>query len=399
MVLAACLFAVAWLWAGFTAWLLVRGEPLLFDHAVQTMMFALRNPLADRLMAALSAIGSAPALGAGSIAVLGWLAWRKRWMAAAHWLAAIAVGLLITVGLGALVDMPRPPTASAGFGFPSIAVTMTTVVFGFFAVLVAREFPGRQRVWPYLVAGVATALVAFARLYLGAHWLSDVVAGMLLGVVWVLVLGIAYRRHSTRSFLIRPLVAAFYGGFALALAWHAPRSADATLAEFSPPAPQRAIAADAWWTQGMGDARHFDVEIAGDLAFVQHRLQAQGWQAQTPADWVAALGLLDDERAAQEQPVLPIALDGHPERLLLRRMRGDGIDVLRLWPAPVRLRDGTPLWVGRYERMQSIKRLRLLTLWQPVARPEPMPPDLAGTLDAFDHLRDGETLRLRGRSR
>ena len=65
----------------------------------------------------------------------------------------------------------------------------------------------------------------------------------------------------------------------------------------------------------------------------------------------------------------------------------------------MRLRDGTPLWVGRYERMQSIRRLRLLTLWQPVARPEPMPPDLAGTLDAFDHLRDGETLRLRGRSR
>ena len=129
-------------------------------------MFSLRNPLADRTMAALSAIGSAPVLGAASTAALLWLLWRKRWMAAVHWLVAIAVGLLLTVGLDALVDTPRPPTAAAGFGFPSIAVTMTTVVFGFFAVLIAREFPGRQRVWPYLVAGVATALVAFARLYL-----------------------------------------------------------------------------------------------------------------------------------------------------------------------------------------------------------------------------------------
>ncbi|MCR6495433.1 phosphatase PAP2 family protein [Thermomonas sp. S9] len=77
--------------------------------------------------------------------------------------------------------MPRPPTAADGFGFPSIAVTMTTVVFGFFAVLIARELPGRQRVWPYLLAGIATALVGFARLYLGAHWLSDILGGVLLG--------------------------------------------------------------------------------------------------------------------------------------------------------------------------------------------------------------------------
>ena len=50
-------------------------------------------------------------------------------------LGAIAVGLALTIGLGAVADMPRPPTAVAGFGFPSIAVTMTTVVFGFFAGL------------------------------------------------------------------------------------------------------------------------------------------------------------------------------------------------------------------------------------------------------------------------
>ena len=384
IVLVACLFAVAWLWAGFTAWLLVRGEPLLFDREVQATMFALRNPLADRLMAALAAIGSAPALGAGSAAVLAWLAWRKRWMAAAHWLVAIAVGLLITVGLGALVDMPRPPTAPAGFGFPSIAVTMTTVVFGFFAVLVAREFPGRQRVWPYLVAGVATALVAFARLYLGAHWLSDVVAGMLLGVVWVLVLGIAYRRHSTRSFLIRPLVAVFYGCFLLALGWHAPRSAQDTLARFEPPPPAHVLDDGQWWRQGLQEPRHFDLQARGDLRFLEHRLRNEGWMVQAPADWVQVLGLLDDSHVPAEQPVLPIALDGHPERLLLRRAgaHADRIEVLRIWPAPARLASGAPLWVGRYERMQAHRRLRMLTLWQPQPREPGLPADLralAGT--------------------
>lgn len=385
-VLAVCLFAMAWLWAGFTAWLLVRGEPLLFDHDLHATMFALRNPLADRMMAALAAVGSAPVLGAASLAALLWLAWRRRWMAAAHWLAAIAVGLLITVGLERLVDMPRPPTAAAGFGFPSIAVTMTTVVFGFFAVLIAREFPGRQRVWPYLVAGIATAVVAFARLYLGAHWLSDVVAGVLLGVVWVLGLGIAYRRHSARSFLVRPLATAFYGGFLLALGWYAPRSADVTLARFEPQAPVVAIDAAAWQARGIAHPRHFDLEAAGELSRLQQRLLAQGWRVQAPADWEAVLGLFDDDLPASERPVLPLALDARPERLLLRRdgERADEIEVLRVWSAPARLADGRRLWVARFERMHPNNRLRLLTFWQPWPHDHVLPADLQALDAAID---------------
>ncbi|MGV8923741.1 MAG: VTT domain-containing protein [Thermomonas sp.] len=387
VILAACLFAVAWLWAGLSASLLLQGGPLAIDQTVHAAMFALRNPLADRLMASLAAIGSAPVLGTCSAFALGWLVWRKRWRAAAHWLAAIAVGLLLTEGLDAVIDMPRPPTAAAGFGFPSIAVTMTTVVFGFFAVLIARELPGRNRVWPYLLTGVTTALVAFARLYLGAHWLSDVMAGVLLGVAWLLVLGIAYRRHSTRSFWMRPLAWTFYGSFALAAFWYAPRSVDATLDRFAPPPPQESLALADWWAQGLQDTRGFDIEIAGRLQPLRQRLLAHGWQVQPEADWISVLGLLDDDTPLVERPVLPIALDAHPEVLLLRRKgdRADRIDVLRLWPAPARIEDGTALWVGRFETMQARRRLRLLMLWKPLPSQTGLPADVRATFSTFPH--------------
>ncbi|MFS8137577.1 MAG: bifunctional DedA family/phosphatase PAP2 family protein [Thermomonas sp.] len=396
-ILAACLFAVAWLWAGLSAFLLLQGGPLALDQSVHAAMFALRNPLADRLMAALAAIGSAPVLGACSACTLGWLVWRKRWMAAAHWLTAITVGLLLTEGLDAVIDMPRPPTAVAGFGFPSIAVTMTTVVFGFFAVLIARELPGRRRVWPYLLAGVATALVAFARLYLGAHWLSDVMAGVLLGVGWLLVLGIAYRRHSTRALWMRPLAWTFYGSFAVAALWYAPRSADATLLRFEPPPPRETLATSIWWRHGLHDARRFDIEIAGRLQPLQQRLQSQGWQVQPEADWMSVLGLLDDDNAAQHQPVLPIALDARREALLLRRMgeRADRIQVLRIWPAPARLDDGTPLWVARFETMQVRKPLRLLMLWKPLPAVTGLPTDVDTVLATFPHIEDDGRMRVR----
>ena len=248
--LAACLLAIGIAWFTLLATMLTSGGPLALDLRIHDAMYALRNPLADRLMAALASIGD-PVVLAMPIAVSTlWLLWRRRWMAAAHWLAALAFGLVLTAALEAAIDMPRPPTALSGFGFPSVGLTMTTITFGFFAVLIARELPGRQRVWPYLVSGAVVAVLGFARLYLGAHWLTDLVGGMLLGVAWLLALGIAYRRHVARSFWMRPLAALFYGAFLVAVLWHAPRAVDPMLERCAPPPPPADIDFDHWGHDG-----------------------------------------------------------------------------------------------------------------------------------------------------
>src|SRR5690606_1734282 len=153
LVLAVGLLGIGWAWFTLLFVVLAAGEPLAIDLRVQQAMFALRNPLADRMMAALASLGDAQVLGAASTAALLWLLWRRRWMAAAHWLAALAFGFVLTSLLAAVIEMPRPETALAGFGFPSVSVTMATIAFGFFAVLIARELPGRNRIWPWLVAG------------------------------------------------------------------------------------------------------------------------------------------------------------------------------------------------------------------------------------------------------
>ena len=135
--------------------------------------------------------------------------------------------------------------------------------------------------------------------------------------------------------------------------------------------------------------QRFDLEIAGDLAPLRARLEARGWRVQPAADWVAVLGLLDDDVAPTQRPVLPLALDAHPERLLLRRADPADphrIEVLRLWPAPARLDDGTPLWVARYDTMQLRRRLRLLNLWKPDPPAQALPADLQGLAGA-DGLR------------
>ena len=380
-ILAACLLAIGWAWFALLGAVLMRGEPLALDLSVYRTMYALRNPLADRMMAGLASIGDWEVLLPASALALLWLLWRRRWIAAAHWIAALAFGLVLTTGLSWLIDMPLPPTARSGFGFPSVGVTMTTITFGFFAVLIARELPGRTRVWPYLVSALVVAVLGFARLYLGAHWLSDVVGGTLLGIVWLLVLGIAYRRHVARSFWMRPLAWIFYTSFAVAALWHAPRAVDPLLQRFAAPASNVVLDRDAWWQRDWAQLPAYrnerdltrrwalEVQVAGSLAPLQGHLRALGWQAQRQANWTATLGLLDDDTPAAQQPVLPATLDTEAEALLLRRPTADGrLQVLRLWHAPARLADGTPLWVGTTQTLEFAHPLSgLFGIWLPVA--------------------------------
>lgn len=378
-VLALCLFAVAWAWFALLGTMWMRGEPLPLDLHVYETMLQLRNPLADRLMAALASIGDPQVLLPPLVLGLAFLAWRRRWSAALHWLAAIAFGFALTHGLRLLVHMPSPPTAPEGFSFPSATVTMTTIVFGFFAVLIARELPGRNRVWPYLLGAVVVTVLGFARLYLGAHWLSDVLAGILFGITWLLLLGIAYRRRVERAFWMKPLALLFYLGFFAAALWHVPRSIDPVLARFKPPHPHLALDMRGWWDgdqwrqlparRNERDASQrwvLDVQVAGPLGPLQQQLQAHGWRAQPQADWVATLGLLNKDIPASAQPVLPATLDTQPEVLLLRRDADDGrsTSVLRLWPAPARINDNA-LWIGSTQTLRYQRPFGLFGLWQP----------------------------------
>ena len=380
LVLAASLLAISWIWFTLLAVLLTNGGPLGLDHSIHEFMTRLRNPLADRLMAALASLGDAAVLGPAAAVALAYLVWRKRYMAAAHWLAALSFGLVLTTLLDRVIDMPRPPTAPDGFGFPSIAVTMTTITFGFFAVLIARELPGRRRVWPYLLAGVLTTVVGFARLYLGAHWLSDIVGGTLFGFTWLLVLGLAYRRHVQRSFWMRPVAYLFYGTFVVAAALHAPRAADSLLSQFTSAPPRTAITIANWWNEGWSrlpaqrderDMRRrwpLNVQVAGPLAPLRATLEARGWRVQPQVSWVQTIGLLDNDVPGPRQPVLPATLDTHSESLLLLHAgaRADEQLALRLWPAPVAIGDASALWIGTAHTLRLESPLGIAALWRPI---------------------------------
>ncbi len=371
-------------WGFFQILISVGGgsAPSQLDMTVHQLMFGLRNPLADVAMAFLATIGDAVVLTPAVLAVFGWLLWRRRHVAAWHWLAAPAFAVVLTWFLGYLLDMPKPPASTAvlGFSFPSASVTMATVVYGFFAVLIARELPGRRRAWPYVVAALAVSLLGFSRLYLGAHWLSDVLAGILLGLLWIAALGIAYRRRVVRSFWVRPTATIFFVAILGMATWHGSRSADTLLARFDPPLVPEQVDGEAWWRDGWQqqlparrnelhgrDAWPLNVQLAGPLDSVRARLLLSGWENYRTGGWTGLLQTLDKDVTPRELPVLPATHQGRAEALVMVRRGADPGEmvVLRLWATPLRLQpDREPVWIGTVHTLRFTRRLDFFSYWQ-----------------------------------
>lgn len=370
-------------WAFFTLLLMLagNGDPTSLDLIVHHAMFGLRTPLADEPMAFLASMGDWQVLLPATLIAAGWLLWRRRFSAAAHLAGAYGFGIVLVWALDALVHVPRPPAAMdvTGFDFPAAQVTMAVMVYGFFAVLIARELPGRARAWPYGVAAVLVTLVAFGRLYLGAHWLSDVLAGVFLGMAFIAALGIAYRRRAPRSFWMRPLALLFYGAVAGFAIWHGQRDVQPMLQRFSPPLMQADIDGSHWWNLGWASlpgrrneflnerAWPLNVQYAGSLDALRETLERAGWSNEEETGLPLLLRSLDDASTPQTLPVLPASHNGLGDALRMTTT-GPSDDtrlMLHLWPAPLRLQDsGTPVWQGTVALVKFERRLSIFRYWR-----------------------------------
>jgi undecaprenyl-diphosphatase len=130
------------------------------------------------LSEALKLLGSGAVMVPLRVGVAIWLLLRRRRWDAAAWLLGWAVADLIAIGLKPMVGRPHPGGLGAS-SFPSAhAKTAAQVAIGL--VLVTTN-PWRRRIVPWALALTWIAAMSVSRTVLHEHWLSDVVAGSLLG--------------------------------------------------------------------------------------------------------------------------------------------------------------------------------------------------------------------------
>ncbi len=192
--------------------LLARGDTIIAgDVRIQRFVQRAPEPLFRWIADFGNWIGSAEVCAVIGIAVLLLLIWRRAPMCAALVLIAYAARLQ-NMALKSLFDSPRPTAdlirvdeIARGLGFPSGHAMGATLCFGSIAVVATRQISSpriRGAVHALCLAIIAT--VGFGRIFVGAHWPSDVLGGYLYGsiilIVIVALIDFLNRRYLRRTF-------------------------------------------------------------------------------------------------------------------------------------------------------------------------------------------------------
>ena len=175
------------------------GPQLRLDAAVSRALYAgdARSALVNDLLQVLTSPGLTVFRVVVLLPVVVWLVVRRFWWTAAWVLTAIVLVAPLTTAVKELVGRVRPNFVNGGarlesLSFPSGhssgSATLVTVVLVLVWPLLGRT--GRR---VCLALGIALAvLVGLTRMWLGVHFLSDVLGGWALGVAWTLALAVAF---------------------------------------------------------------------------------------------------------------------------------------------------------------------------------------------------------------
>jgi undecaprenyl-diphosphatase len=120
----------------------------------------------------------------------------RSWATVAFLVVVVGGQYVLADVIKAIVGRARPNllrlTGFSGPSFPSGHATAAAATFAAFALLLGRGRSPRAKALLAALAVGAAALISATRVMLGVHWLTDVVAGLLLGWTWFVISSVAF---------------------------------------------------------------------------------------------------------------------------------------------------------------------------------------------------------------
>ena len=184
------------LWALFRLWLAINIKTVAYwDHFVLTQIRQIKEPVLDRFFSFLTNFGSGFFVVVAFLVLAIFLFRKRRKRAAITVLFTLSGSALVGKFLNSFFGRPRPFGCIPGilgescFSFPSGHALASFYFYGMLFYLIVRFAKLKKAVLLSLGLIFATLifLIGLSRIYLGFHFPSDILAGFLLGGIWLLV--------------------------------------------------------------------------------------------------------------------------------------------------------------------------------------------------------------------
>lgn len=182
-----------WLFGGISEDLLTDDPLLNVDEVISQWLRFHSDPRLVWLAQIISACASITMVSVLGVVMSGILTRQRDWYALSGLVLAVSGGVFINALLKSLFERTRPGWADpllalSDPGFPSGHTMMATIIYGYLAWYFLPRV--KSRLWRNFLAStllLLVCLIGFSRLYLGAHYLSDVLAAMAAGVSWLVI--------------------------------------------------------------------------------------------------------------------------------------------------------------------------------------------------------------------
>ena len=166
-----------------------KGTLFHLDLKINAYMISVANPGLIGFLGTITHFGSIYLVVMAAVIVGIILVIRKNWWRLLALFLAVAIGQAVVNILKIVFQKPRPETEMFVFSysFPSGHVFSATVIYGFCIYLAFRFIRNATVKWIVsTLLAFLILLIGFSRIYLGVHWLSDALAGIVTGFAWLL---------------------------------------------------------------------------------------------------------------------------------------------------------------------------------------------------------------------
>lgn len=362
-ILSAILFLVA------LSNMLMHNGLVYLNDPVFHLLQSIRVGWLDHVFVVITLFGKPLVMTIAAIVVIAGLILYRKWQLAAQMLALLIITSACVFVFKHLSHSLRPTgfmVVAQTSSFPSGHTTLSFVILSFLAFISGDILESGYRWISYTLASILIVLVACSRLYLGAHWITDIIGSALLGLAVLLAMIASYRRFNKQPLanilskrrwfslvaiaLIVPWLCACWLGFSKAVY------------RYTPFITINYVNINAWWNNPLqytpvyrnsrfGNPNEpFNIQWAGHLRDIKKALQQSGWlHINRKATLQKELKRMTAFDPRYHLPILPSLYIHEKPQLIMYHFvnRKKNIAVLRLWHAYVGFyNDTSNLWIG-----------------------------------------------------